>query len=286
MHRERREAALARLDLRAHLPQRLGDRGRRAGGGSTRRRRASTTPLGLPREPAGQQPHQRAGVADVDRAASAARRPAGPGRGSPARPASRTSTSAPSACTARSVEQRVRGVEVARDLHRLGGHRGEQRGAVRDRLVGAARASVPRRPEVAGAKNGHGRATGKPSAAIRPLGTRARRSSPAIHSAIEPVVLSAAGYSAMSTMLTAGAAERERDRRRRRPAGSGPTRAARAPRRRRGRPRAAAGGRRGRRRSRRRRPAASTAGQRGAHRRRGARTVSSIAATSASALER
>ena len=64
-HRERREAALARLDRRAHQAER---RGHAVDGAPADRGVAVERPAPalLPGQPAGQQPHQRAGVADVD----------------------------------------------------------------------------------------------------------------------------------------------------------------------------------------------------------------------------
>ena len=74
--RERGEAVLARLDPRAHRAQRRGDAVDRPAADrlvAVERPRAPRWPASQP----GQQPHQRAGVADVDRRAGARRR-AGP----------------------------------------------------------------------------------------------------------------------------------------------------------------------------------------------------------------
>ncbi len=163
-HRQRGEPILARVEPRAHLPQRLGDAVDRA---AADRLVAVEDPdaLGLPREPARQQPQQRAGVADVDRA--------GRLRGGPQpRAAEEDLLVADLDDRAERLHraqrrQRVLGAQVARDLHGVGGHGGEQRGAVGDRLVG-------RRDERAaqagggGGEEGHGRATVKPSPPIRP----------------------------------------------------------------------------------------------------------------------
>ena len=131
--RQRGEAVLARVEPRAHLPQRLGDAVDRA---AADRLVAVEHPdaLGLAREPARQQPQQRAGVADVDRAGRLR------GRAQP-RAADQQVVGARLDDRAERLHRaqrraRVLGVEVAGDLHRVGGHRGEQRGAVRDRLVG------------------------------------------------------------------------------------------------------------------------------------------------------
>ena len=101
---ERRKRPVARLERGAHLPQRLGDRGRPAGGGSTRRRRASS---GRPR--AARRASPAAGASACRRCRRRSRRP---GSCAPRRPgaadrrssSARSSTRAPSARTAASVE--------------------------------------------------------------------------------------------------------------------------------------------------------------------------------------
>ena len=103
VHRERREAALARVDPRAHLRAAARDAVDRA---AADRLVAVERPLAavLPGEPARQQPHQRARRCrrrSCAVAGAAARRPA-PRIASDA--VARRSTSAPSACTAASVE--------------------------------------------------------------------------------------------------------------------------------------------------------------------------------------
>ena len=88
---------------------------------STGRRRIDSSPSsvhappGLAGEPAGQQPHQRAGVADVDRRRPARAPRAGPGRGSRARRrAARRARRAPARPRASSACRRRRGSRVIR----------------------------------------------------------------------------------------------------------------------------------------------------------------------------
>ena len=66
---QRREAVRRAPRAGRPSPQRRGDRGRPGGGGSTRVAVERPAAAVLPGEPAGQQAHQRAGVADVDRRA-------------------------------------------------------------------------------------------------------------------------------------------------------------------------------------------------------------------------
>ena len=95
------EAAVVRVDPRAHLAQRRGDA---VDGPAADRLVAVERPLaaGLAREPAGREPHQRARVADVDVRLGGRAQP-GPADRQRARSAP-SSTSAPSARTALSVE--------------------------------------------------------------------------------------------------------------------------------------------------------------------------------------
>ena len=162
---EGREAAFGRFDLRAHLGQRSGDP---VDGAAADRRVAvegERRPL-LEGQPAGQQAHQRPGVADVDRLAR---------RLGVAHPAAADDDLAVVALHQRTdradgVERRPRvgGVEVVDDPHRLGGHRADDRRAVGDRLVCGRRHTpaetdaVPAAPEA----HVHGRATGKPRSAM------------------------------------------------------------------------------------------------------------------------
>ena len=166
---QRGEAALARVEPRAHLPQRLGDA---VDGPAADRLVAVEHPdaLGLAREPAGQQPQQRARVADVDRAGRLRGRPQ-------PRAADQQVVGARLDDRAERLHRaqrraRVLGVEVAGDLHRIGGHGGEQRGAVRDRLVGR-RGERAAQAGRGGGEERHGRATVKPRPAIRPSASRA-----------------------------------------------------------------------------------------------------------------
>ena len=81
------EAALVRVDPRAHLAQRRWRRGRRAGGGSTRRRRSVHSPPGWP---ASQPGASRISVPALPTSMCASRgRRAAPGRGSSACPGRR-----------------------------------------------------------------------------------------------------------------------------------------------------------------------------------------------------
>jgi hypothetical protein len=134
VHDERRVAPVAGLDLRAHQPERRRDAVDRPPADRAVAVEHEDAPL-LRGQPAGQQPHQRAGVADVDRSAWLARL-AQPGAAHDDRAVlvlldERTDR-------AQRVErrQRVRRPQVVRDPHRLERHPAEQRGAVRDRLVG------------------------------------------------------------------------------------------------------------------------------------------------------
>ena len=96
-------------------------------------------------ERARQQPHQRAGVAAVERLRRAPAGRAARRRGRAASSASASSTSAPSARTA--VERRLgvgRAAEAARSASRPRAIAAEQHGAVRDRLVARDARSCPR----------------------------------------------------------------------------------------------------------------------------------------------
>ena len=105
-------------------------------------------------------------------------------------------------------------MQVALDAHRLGGHRAEQRGAVRDRLVG-------RRAQLAGEPaRGLEAHVHRLALTLAPPGSRGRRSapararrarSPAIHSATTPWRLSCGGRQRHVGDVDARAAERERD---------------------------------------------------------------------------
>ncbi len=162
---QRGEAVLARAQLAP--PSGAAARSTR----STGRRRIESSPSSvnaaplLRGQPARQQPQQRAGVADVDRRVRLAAPRAARCR---ARRCSSSCDLHERSQRAHGVERRVGvgGVQIALDPHRLGGHRAEQRGAMRDRLVG-------RRPQLAGqsaerARSAcswappHARTTGKP----------------------------------------------------------------------------------------------------------------------------
>ena len=172
--RERREAPLARLEPRAHRGERPRDAVDRAAADA---RVAVERPAAavLPGEPAGQQPQQRAGVADVDRGAVRGAAQAGAVDHQRA-----VALLDPRAQRADRRERRVRvgRGEVVRHAHGRGAHRPQQRGAMRDRLV---RRRLERaadrgaRPE-AGV---HARATGSPRSAIS-ASAWAARSAPAI----------------------------------------------------------------------------------------------------------
>ena len=164
--RERREAALARLDPRPHQRQRLGDPVDRAPANRVVAVELEARPL-LERQPAGQQPHQRAGVADVDGSPGAMRvaQPA---------PADHDLLGARLDDRAELLHGRERragvgGVEVVADPHRLRRHRPDDRGAVGDRLVGRHREPPPQRPGRV-EPDVHARATGNPSFADELLG--------------------------------------------------------------------------------------------------------------------
>ena len=129
---ERREALVGRVDLGAHRAQRRGD----AVDGAPADRRVAVEHEAaalLARQPAGEQAHERARVADVDRRDRLARL-AQPGA---------ADDDLVRAAVDEGAERldggqrgvRVLGVEVAGDADRLGRHRAEQRGAMRDRLV-------------------------------------------------------------------------------------------------------------------------------------------------------
>ena len=247
---ERREAALARVELRRPSP--------RAGAAmrSTGRRRMLASPSSVQRPPSGwpasQPGSSRSSVPALPTSIAA------PGaRAAQARAADDELAAARAPRRARRAPHggergaRVGRVEVVRDVDGLRAHRAEQRGAVRERLVRRRRracraAAAPGRKVCV-----HARATGRPSPATS-ASACAARSSPAIHRAMCPRSGRAAGYERHVDDVDAAAAERERDLGDDARAGWGPRRAARAPRRRRGRPRAGGGGPRARRRSRRR----------------------------------
>ena len=191
---ERREPAVGRLDAAPPSASAARRSGRPGGGGSTRRRRACRS--GRPARPA-----SRAAAASACRRCR--RRSARRGRRASRRPVPRIDHLAGAfldqrAQAAHGVQRRVRvlGLQVVGDPHRLGGHRAEQRGAVRDRLVGrrrdlaaqrtarrrSARSCVSPRPteQLAGALGSRSAATQRPSA---------------------PVAMSADGASDMSAML-------------------------------------------------------------------------------------
>ena len=145
---ERREAPLARDHARAHALQRLGD----AVDGAPADRLVAVERVRaalLPGEPAGQQPQQRPGVADVDRQ----RRLARLAHAAAADDELVRALLDQRAERAHRVERRVRvgGVEVVADADRLVAHRGDDRRAVRQRLVG-------RRRQLAAQAGGRGEA--------------------------------------------------------------------------------------------------------------------------------
>ena len=197
----RRQPSLAEVDARAHAPQRMRDAVDRPARGCSRRRRASSVPRGWPGKPAGQDAQQGARVADVDRRPRPGRRRAGPRP--PARgrvPAPRGWAShEPRAQRGDGLQRRggVRRAQVAAHLHPAVGHRADDRGAVRDRLVG-------RRHELARQRDRPDRSATTlslrcPPARRRTRGPRrssAARSalpSPATQSAIAPELMSGAG---------------------------------------------------------------------------------------------
>ena len=131
-HRQRREAAAARAQLRAHQAQRLGDPVDRAPADrlvAVERERAAL----LRRQPAGQQAQQRARVAHVDRPIRFARL----AQAGAAHDHLLAAQLHQRAERAHRLQRRVGvgRVQVALDPHRLGGHRAEQRRAMGDRLV-------------------------------------------------------------------------------------------------------------------------------------------------------
>ena len=141
---------------------------------STGRRRIDSSPsssndaAGLSGEPAGQQPHQRAGVADVDRSVRV-------GRAAQAGSADHDLVGAMLDERAESLDgrqrrERVGGLEIAAHAHRHVGHRGEQRDAVRDRLVRGGRQRAAQRPARIDADLHE---TGMPSARISSLASSA-----------------------------------------------------------------------------------------------------------------
>ena len=171
--------------LRAHRAQRLGDAVDRAGGGSTRRRRAcSARPscAGEPARAAAASACRRCRRRSARRARARSRSPT-PRMTQLARRAARRARRAPARRRASSSCPRRRGSCAI--AHGLVAHRAEQRGAVRDRLVRRARASVPR----SGPAGLEARVVtpAPPGArARRSSSSRApRRSSPATHSAID-----------------------------------------------------------------------------------------------------
>ncbi len=162
-------------------------------------------------------------------------------------------------------------VEVVAHGHRLVAHRAEQGRAVGDRLVGRRRElprSGPAGLESLGVR--HARATGKPSAPIRPS-ARAAWSSPAIHSVMAPERMSGRRRERHVDDVHPCPSERQRHLRDDTGAVGDGQAQARERRPRADRPPAAAGGARGRRRSsrspaRRRRPAACPPPRAGARR--------------------
>ena len=201
VHRQRREAVLARLHRGAHRAQRLGDAVDRP---APDRLVAVERPdaAGLAGEPAGQQPQQRAGVADVEPAAGGLQRArAGRRRGSTTLPSPCSSTPAPS--VEQGVERRARvgGVEVVAD--RAPARRTSRRTAPRGARSTCRRAARSRPAAAPRARSGRSRvgAPGSrgPRSAPRAGGLRRR---PAIQSVMAPERMSGAGASAMSTMFT------------------------------------------------------------------------------------
>ena len=142
-HRERRVAILRGLDPGSHQRERRGHAVDRpaADRGVAVERPASAL---LPCEPPGQQPHQRAGVADVDRRCRG-RRGAQAGAADHHRVRAALDEGA-ERLHGRQCRVRVRRVEVAGDAHRLVGHRRQQRRAVRERLVRRRGERPPQRP--------------------------------------------------------------------------------------------------------------------------------------------
>ena len=132
-HVQGREAPLSGLQLGAHLGERLGDPVDRAAADGLIAVERERAPV-LRGEPAGQQAHQRAGVADVDRLLGLARL-AQAGAAYDEILAVHLDEGAEGA---HGVERGVGvgGVQVALDAHGLGGHGAEQGGAMGDRLVG------------------------------------------------------------------------------------------------------------------------------------------------------
>jgi hypothetical protein len=141
---ERRKAPVTCLDVRAHQLQRAGDAvDRPAADRLVAVERPA--PALLARQPAGEQAHQRAGVADVDRAVGPPRRPQ-------AGAADRQRTVAVAldqrAERLHGVQRRVGvgRVEVAGDRDRGVPHRAQQGGAMGDRLVAGHAQRAAQRP--------------------------------------------------------------------------------------------------------------------------------------------
>jgi hypothetical protein len=130
---ERREAAVARVELPAHGRERRRDPVDGPAADALVAVEDPAAPL-LPGQPPGQQPQQRAGVADVDHDAG--------GRRPQARaahdqlPAAAVVDQRAERLHGRERGARVGRVEVVGDVHRLRAHRAHQRRAVRERLVG------------------------------------------------------------------------------------------------------------------------------------------------------
>ena len=185
--RERREAPVAGLHPGAHAPQRLGHPVHRPAADRLVAVERPHPP-GLPGEPAGQQPHQRAELPT-----SISPPVASSGACSPT---PRISTDAVAVLVhpraeALQARQRGRGVgrlQVVAHRHRLVRHRGEQRGAVRDRLVRRAACRCPGAGPRARSARGGLTARRRGSRARRSAGAaRAASPSPAIQSVMAPV---------------------------------------------------------------------------------------------------
>ena len=242
---QRRQAVVAGLDRRAHRRAAARPRGRPGGARIDSSPSSVHTPAGLPGEPAGQQPQQRAGVADVEPAAGGLERArAGRRRGSPravavlvdAGPERQQRRRASSACP------RSRG-SCGSSPARRSSRRTARRGARSTCPAGGV--SSPRSgPE--GSKRAlrqRPRSDGEAELADQLARRASAASSPAIHSVIAPERLSGAGRQRHVHDVHPRPAQRQRHLRRRYPGGSAPSRAARGRRRPRGRPPAGGGGR-------------------------------------------
>ena len=194
---ERREAALACLDPRAHLRQRLGDPVDRPAADRVIAVELEARPCWRPASPAAA-----ASACRRCRRRSARRAP------SPSRSPHPRITSSPSAAR-RSRRAADRGkrrvgvgrVEVVADAYWLGRHRADDRGAVGDRLVRGRRYAAPQAVRMARSACSCARHR-ESKLADELLGARAPPARRRSTARPRPRSCPAAGYSAMSVMLT------------------------------------------------------------------------------------